>query len=347
MKPSVKNLIYLAIIAVLLTACKHSTDAGKNLGQSAIKVVTTKVSFAESSYSLSYSGTIEASQTIPLSFQTSGTVENVYVEAGDAVKKGQLLASVDNSDMSNIYHVTLAKFQQAEDAYNRLKKVHDEGSLPEIKWVEMVTNYEQAKSSLELSKNNLDKCNLRAPVDGIIGHRNIEPGQSSISLSITPFDIVDIKTVYVKVSVPENEIGKIKKGLKASFSASALNDKVFEGEVSNISPVADVISRTYAIKISVKNSGLELKPGMICDVTINLNSESTPIVVPYKAVSKDREGNTFVYIVSSDNNRVKKQIIKTGNYNDSGIEIISGLTTGQVIVSEGTEKLSDNSLISL
>jgi RND family efflux transporter MFP subunit len=341
-----KKVIYTAMIIALMTGCGKPKTTLPNQ-EKTVKVSTAKVSTGESSYSLRYSGTIEASQIIPLTFQTTGTIEKIYVEVGDIVKKGQLLANIDNSDMLNIYNITLAKYEQAKDAYDRLKSVHDQGSLTEIKWVEMESNLEQAKSSLEMSKNNLDKCNMWAPVDGIVGRRNISPGQSAISALLAPIELVQIENVLVKISVPENEIGKITKGQKATFSVSALEGKRFEGFVVNVSPVADVISRTYTVKISVKNLKYELKPGMVCDVILSLNRETVPLVVPYKAVSKDSDGKSFVFVVSPDGTRVIKQNVTVGNYCESGIEVLSGLTPGQVVVSAGCEKLTDNSLISL
>ena len=340
-----KKAFYLFLVVTVMASCGHKNDQAP--AEKKFSVKTLKVQSTKSVSNLRYSGTIEASQTIPLTFQTSGIIEKIYVEAGDAVKKGQLLATVNKSDLQNIYDASLAKYRQAKDAYDRLKTVHEQGSLPEIKWVEMVTNLEQAKSSLELTKNNLDKCNLRAPDNGVIGHRNIEPGQSAIGSSLAPIELVKIETVMVKVSVPENEISKFKKGLKASFSVSALNDKQFEGEVTNISPVADAISRTYPIKITVKNANLELKPGMVCDVALDLKCEKEIVVIPYNAVTTGKDGKPFVFVVSTDNKTVKKQTVTTGNYQDSGIEVLSGLTIGVTIVVEGKEKLSDNSLISL
>ncbi|NVN93971.1 MAG: efflux RND transporter periplasmic adaptor subunit [Bacteroidetes bacterium] len=340
-----KKLIYPAILIAILTGCSpknQETASEKNIAVSASEVKSERMEV-----NLRYSGTIEASQTIPLTFQTTGTVETVLVDAGDVVKKGQLLATIDNSNSQNMYEITLSKYQQAKDAYDRLKTVHDQGSLSEIKWVEMETNLEQAKSSLALSKSNLDKCNLRAPLDGIIGRRNIEPGMSSVGISSSPFELVEINTVNVKISVPENEIGKIKKGEKASFIVSALNNKQFEGVITNVSPVADAFSRTYEAKISLKNPNLELKPGMVCDVTLNITTEKEMVLIPYQSVSKDKNGKACVYIIDASRKRAKKQIVETGNYYGNNLEILSGLCKGQMIVSEGKDKLSDNSLINL
>jgi RND family efflux transporter MFP subunit len=340
-----KKCIEMVTIVLLMAGCSNRQGIRKE-EIPAIKVITLTVQVVNSQQNFRYSGTIEPSQTIPLTFRTPGTVQKIYVEVGDVVKKDQLLAVVDNSDMLNIYNVTLAKYQQAKDAYDRLKSVHNQGSLPEIKWVEMESNMGQAKSSLELSKNNLDKCNMYAPVDGIVGRRNIEPGQSAIGASLSPIELVQIGTVFVKVSVPENEISKISKGQKADFSLSALEGRQFEGVVTNVSPVADIISRTYSVKIAVKNPKYELKPGMVCDVNLKNDRKEDSLIIPYQAVKQDTDGRTFVFVVT-ENNRVKKQNVTVGKYQGSGIEVLDGLMVGQKVVCEGMEKLSENSLINL
>jgi len=312
-----------------------------------IKVKAVQVSTSTGNSDFRYSGSIEPSLTVPLSFQTTGTVDQIYVDEGDVVKKGQLLASLEKDDMNNIYQVALSKYKQAKDAYDRLKSVHDEGSLTEIKWVEMETGYEQAKSSLDIAKSNLDKCDLRASINGVIARRNIEPGQSSISLNMANFELVDMKNVLVKVSVPENEISKMKPGIKAIITVSALDNKEFQGTVTKVNPVAETFSRTYEIKISVPNAGYELKPGMVCDVQLKTASSKSMITVPYQCITEDKDGNAFVYAIDSDRTRVHKLVVKTGNYMGDRVVILSGLETGQLVVAEGKEKLSDNSLIEL
>lgn len=339
-----KTMILSAIVIVLF-GCKQKQETTQKEVTS-LKVKAQQVQTASGLSNLRYSGTVEAAQTIPLSFQSSGTVERVLVQAGDAVRKGQLLATVDKADNQSIYNSSLAMYQQAKDAYDRLKQVHDNGSLSEVKWVEMETNLKKAESQLEVAKNSLEKCNLYAPVSGIIGKRNVEPGQSALS-SFAPLELVKIETVLVKISVPENEIGKIKKGMNASFTVSALDNKQFEGTITNVGVVADQFSRTYEVKITVKNPELEIKPGMVCDVTLNSTTEKQMVLVPYNAITKDSDGNSIVFVVNDDQKSVRKQVVKVGDYQTSGLEILSGLSANQTVVTEGKEKLTENTPIIL
>ncbi len=338
-------MIISAMALCMLFACNPMQNQENLPSTKPITVTTVMVKKEKVVTALRYSGTVEAYQSIPLNFQTTGTVEKVLVDAGDIVHKGQLLATLDETDSKSMYEITLSQYQQAKDAYERLKTVHGQGSLPEIKWVEMESKLDQAQSSLNLAKNNLDKCNMYAPVNGMVGRRNTEPGMSSISITSAPLELVDIKQVYVKISVPENEVARIVKGMKTSFTVSALNDKEFRGVVANISPVADRISRTYEAKILVQNPALALKPGMVCDVKMETAMEKEQVFVPYPSVSKDSENHVYVFLVDTAAKRARKQIIKTGLYQDAGLEVISGLEPGQIIVNGGKEKLSDNSLI--
>jgi RND family efflux transporter MFP subunit len=273
-------------------------------------------------------------------------VLKVFVNEGDAVRKGQLLATVDKTDAQNMYEITLSKYKQAKDAYKRLKEVHENGSLPDVKWVEMETNLQQAESSLKIAKNNLKKSNLYAPESGIIGKRNIDPGMNSIGNTFSPLEIVKIESVYVKIAVSENEIVKIRKGLRASFTISALGDKTFEGTVASVGVVADRISRTYEVKILVRNKNMEMKPGMVCDVNLGIAPDKSIVAVPYSAVDADKDYNKFVYVVDVKTKEVHKRIIQTGNYQNNDIEVLSGLSLGEKVVSEGKQKLTDNCKVS-
>jgi RND family efflux transporter MFP subunit len=330
-------------LLLLLAACSTPKEKSGS-EQMAIKVKTVKVKQSATSQALTFSGTVIPYQSIPVGFQTTGTVQKVLVDEGMAVRKGQLLATLDKTDLMNMFTLSEAKYKQALDAYNRLKEVHDKGSLTDIKWVEMETNLQQAESSMNIAKNNLEKANLTAPESGWIGRRNVEPGMSAISIN-TPFEIVKIDRVYIRLSVPENEIAKIKQGMAATFSIPAIDNQQFSGEVSIVGVVADQFSRTYEVKILANNPDNLMKPGMIGDVTLE-GDQTSANVIDYLAVTRDSKG-TFVYKVDGSRTSVAKQPVKTGHISSEGIEIIEGLKVGDEVVCEGLEKISENSKIEL
>lgn len=338
------RILTSALALTLLAGCANKNE--KAVESAPIKVTTATVVNQSTVQRLNYSGTVEAGQTIPLTFEMTGTVQKVLVEAGDAVSAGQLLATIDKTDARNMYEMTLAKQKQAQDAYDRLKTVYEKGSLPEVKWIEMQTNLEQANSSLKIAENNLKKCELKSPVSGIVGRRNVEPGMSALSITGVPIEIVDLKTVNIKISIPEKEIGKLKKGAEATFTVGALGGKEFVGEVTNISPVADRLSRTYEAKIQVNNRGGELKPGMVCDVRIDIADNQKRLLVPYLCVTRDNENQQYVYLIDKKANTAQKRIVTTGNYYDKFLEITSGLNEGDLVVKNGKDKLTNNCLIS-
>ena len=338
------RILTSALALALLAGCANKNE--KAAESAPIKVTTATVVNQSTVQRLNFSGTVEAGQTIPLTFEMTGTVQKVLVEAGDAVSAGQLLATIDKTDARNMYEMTLAKQKQAQDAYDRLKSVYEKGSLPEVKWIEMQTNLEQANSSLKIAENNLKKCELKSPVSGIVGRRNVEPGMSALSITGAPIEIVDLKTVNIKISIPEKEIGKLKKGAEATFTVGALGGKVFDGEVTNISPVADRLSRTYEAKIQVNNRGGELKPGMVCDVRIDIADNQKRLLVPYLCVTRDNENQQYVYLIDKKANTAQKHIVTTGNYYDKFLEITSGLNEGDLVVKNGKDKLTNNCLIS-
>ena len=334
-----KQITYLSLIVILLASCQSKTNNTEEESSIVkVKLKTENVQILNNNLELKYSGSIEAWKTIPISFQTSGTVQQIFVEEGQKVKKNQLLASLDKSDASSSYAIALAKQKQAEDAYNRLKSVHEQGSLPEIKWVEVLTNLTQARSMAQISKSNLDKCNLLSPVNGFVGKRYLEQGMSAIQVK-SPFEIVEINKVFIKISVPENEIAYIKKGQKANIKVSALNANDFTGYVDNIGIVANKFSRTYNVKILVNNSNLDIKPGMVCDVNLNVGKEKAKLVVSAKSLDVDEKGNVFVYVLMNNKKDVVKKTVSIGKYYNNYVEILSGLTEGDLIIKEGKEKL--------
>lgn len=336
-----KTLKYLISFVIMGMLCLGTgCSDGAKLSNLPVKVQVQRVEPFNASKTFSYSGTIEAVESTPLSFAVNGTVLRVYVSEGDFAKKRQLLAELNDATFKNAFEMAQATLKRAEDAYKRLKPMYDRGSLPEIKFVEVETGLEQAQAAAAIAQKSLNDCKLYAPIDGFVGKRSIEPGMNVLP-GLATISLLDIDKVYARVSVSENEIAQIDKGKEASITVGALNGRTFQGTVEEVGVLADPIAHTYKVKISLFNGDHAIKPGMICEAKIMTSDTINGIVVPNQAVRVDEKGKAFVYIV--DRNNALRKYVEIGRLVNGGIEIRSGLNVGELVVVAGQQKLVDNS----
>lgn len=339
----IKWLLPMALI-LLSQSCQTKDEQNTpktNHKNKLVKVIVKKVDADGTDNSLTYNGTITPTITTPLSFLLPGTITNIYVEEGDFVNKGKTLAKLDESTYRTAYEGTTATEKQAQDAYNRLKTVYDKGSLPEIKWQEITAKLQQAKSTNKIAYQNLSNTILKAPSDGYIGKRNVEVAESAIT-GIPILSLVSINNVYVKIAVPENEINKFNKNISADISIPAIGSEFYKGKVDKIGVVANTVSKTYDVKIKVANKKKVIKPGMACDVTIKMNPEVDIITIPYQSLTKGEDGDNYVFVVDPNSKIVSKKKVQLGSFVNNKIEIISGISKGDLIVVEGKQKITDN-----
>jgi RND family efflux transporter MFP subunit len=340
-----KNKMNLLVVFFIGTACSlwGCSNRSDNQDHAAVNVQIEKVKPTDVSQELAYSGTIEESETIPLTFSSVGTVSKVYVSEGAFVKKGQLLASLDSTSSQNTYVMMHASELQAEDASKRLTPMYKNGNLPDVKYIEVETGLQKAKASAAIARKNLDDCNLYATV--YVGKRSIEPGMTAMP-NLASITLVIINKVFARISVSENEIAQIHKGQKAIVTIGALGSAHYDGAVEEIGVVADQIAHTYKIKIGIPNKELSIKPGMICSAIIEIPSAVHGVVVPARSVMIDESGKNFVYVVSSQN-KAMRQYVTTGQLLNSGIEVLEGLQANDPIVVEGQHKLIENASVQI
>jgi membrane fusion protein, multidrug efflux system len=329
-----------AIVSISLIGCGDSS--GNKLSNTSINVEVKTTTNYDGRQEIAYSGTIEESETTPLSFSGIGTVARVLVSEGDYVKKRQLLAVLNDETYKNAYEMSSATLKQAEDAYKRLLPMYKNGNLPEIKLVEVETGLQQAKSATAIAQKSLNDCKLYSPVDGVVGKRSIEPGMSALP-NLTSINIVKIEKVFARVPVSENEISLVKKGNKAKIKIAALGNSEFIGNVEEIGVMADPLAHTYKIKIGIANGNRQIKPGMICNVVLDKPSQTAGLFVKSRSVLVDEQGRNFVYAVNQ--NKAVKKYVKTGKLLNNGVEITEGLEAGEQVVVTGQQKLVDGSLV--
>ncbi len=332
----VKLKYVFALVLVCMTSCigKKEDAAFRD----AIPVKVQEAMLSTEANERNYVGTIEEVSASSLSFQMAGNVQSVLVSEGQRVSKGQLLAVLDRSTANNVHEAALATLKQAQDGYDRLTVLHDKGSLPDIKFVEIQTSLQQAQSSESIARKSLSDCNLYAPFSGVIAVRSIDPGMNMMP-GIPAFKLVSIDKVKVKASIPENEIALIKEGQTARVNVAALNHRVYEGKIKEKGVMANPLSHTYEIKVELNNPEKELMPGMVCEVLILSDTIATGIVMPNSAIQMHHTGEHFVWLAKDS--IAKQKVVTIGAITNQGVVITSGLTQGDKVIVEGNQKVSE------
>lgn len=334
--------IALACCLVLFAACGNKTTQKPENLQPCKTIVARKSNLDNQWY---YVGEVEAKTSTSVGFRVPGTIMRVYVNEGDYVSKGQLLAELGPQDMQNSYDIARATLNQAEDAMRRVNIMHNEQSIPEIKYVEVQTKLEQARSVFAAAKKRLADTKLYAPVAGVIGKRSIEVGEN-YGMLLSAFTIFDLSQVMVKIPIPEREISKIKKGDEASICVLALGDSVrFKAHVDKISVMGDRLTHSYEVRLSVNNRQGQLMPGMVCNVQLWPKSTSgiKGFVLPVNAVKANAANEHYVWVV--DGGKACRRRVDIGMYSKDGIVIYDGINDGDHVIVEGQNKVSEGQKI--
>ena len=288
-----------------------------------------------------YPGYLEEGQSVEMAFKYGGTLQQLNVKQGSSVRKGQTLARVSSPQMESTQRSAQATLEQAQDAYDRLKKVHDNGSLPEIKWQEMVANLEKAQSALDLANAMLADNTIKAPFNGTVASVNAEIGENIAPL--TPIiRLINTKGMAVKISVPENEISKVQVGDSAEIVIPALNDMHLKGKIIEKSMTASLLTHSYPVKVLIEQPDKELSPGMIGKVVLKSNV-SKGIIVPANAILINQEGK-FVWVV--EDGRATRRKITLAGYSGNGVIVSEGLKTDDIVIVEGYQKVSEGMKVS-
>ncbi len=341
----IKILLLLAIV-ILGSACSNKKE---NRQKAPTQVKTEVVTAGGQMTNESYVGIVEENEATAVSFTGMGVVKRMLVREGQAVGRGQLLALMDDTQARNLLTGAEAQMAQAEDALQRYGMLHDAGSLPEVQWVEIQSKVAQARSQLAVAKKNLADCRLVAPVSGIIGRQQVKAGETAVP-SQAVVTILDVSRVKVKVSVPEAEMNAITPHTPSMIIVEAAGKKVSGGRIEK-GVVADAMTHTYDIRINVPNGDRKLLPGMVAQVKLQPTPTPSPregslTTLPITSVQRRPDGSLFVWTVDNQK-KAHRTAVTVGASQGNRICIMSGVTAGQRVVTEGYQKLSEGTEVKL
>ena len=281
-----------------------------------------------------------------------GIVRRVLVSEGQTVGRGQLIAELDDTQARNLLDGARASVAQAEDALIRYGQLHDKGSMTDAQWVEVQSKVAQARSQLAVAEKNLADCRLTAPVSGIIGRRNVSAGETAMP-SQAVVTILDITSVKVRFSVPEAEMAAIAPQTPTRIQVDAIG-REFRGGRIDKGIQADALTHTYDLRVRVENKERVLLPGMVAKVAIATPSSSSPsavaaesfgeVLLPLTSVQRRPDGSLFIWTIASDS-IAHRTSVTIGASKGDRIAILSGITEGTRVVTEGYQKLSEGTKV--
>lgn len=323
-----------------LSGCKDKKTSEKPTLSPPVRVAVEVMSAGDVENTRIYSGTVSSASTTTISFSMPGTITNLYAEEGQQVKKGQMLARIKSGNLENARNIAYAELAEAEDGYERLKKLHDAKALPDVKWVEMEQKLQQARNAAQIADRALADASLQSPVSGTVSRKFADVGQTVISVQPV-YEIISTEALNVEVPIPENSIGDFRIGMKATVSFDRDDLSSVEGKVVQKSVSADPLTRSYTVKIGIGSENGKIMPGMIANVTFENpgieKKENSVFVLPSQAVLLNEDNRLFVWKVK--NGKAERQFVEADELASHGVIVTSGLTPGDSIIVEGMQKV--------
>ncbi|CAN1572678.1 AcrA Membrane-fusion protein [Flavobacteriaceae bacterium] len=292
---------------------------------------------------LEVQGSINTNENVLVQPEFPGNLVELNVKAGQRVSKGQVLARTDDGGMSQQLASAENQYALAKTTFERQKNLWSQKIGSEIQYLQAQTQMISAQKGVAQIKAQIAKTVIRAPFSGTIDEVFVEKGEVVSASPQGLMRIVNLGNMYVSTSIPETYIGKLKIGTEVDVFLTSLG-KTYKGKVRQIGNFINPNNRSFGIEVSVPNPENLLRPNQVAKLKVIDYVSKNAVVVPTNIIQQDGQKNTFVYTVINSNGKTgvaKKVIVKTGQSSDNVTEILSGLDSDAIIVTEGMNTISD------
>ena len=363
--------IWIAVVVIVIVAvAAWAMSGGKK--EEDINFKEEKVALKTLQNSVTATGTIEAVTSVTVGTQVSGIVNKLYVDYNSQVKKGQVIAELDKTNLLSELNTAKANLASAQSSLNyqaanmeRYKTLYKKGLVSVDEYENALLTYRQAKEQVASSKENVQRAQtnlgyatITSPIDGTVISKSVEEGQTVAASFNTPelFTIAkDLTNMQVVANVDEADIGNVKEGDRVTFTVDAYPDDTFEGTVKQVRLEATTTNNvvTYEVVISAPNADLKLKPGLTANVTIYTQERSGVLAVANKALrftpTKETVGKDMKIVDCKGKNKVwtlngntlTAHPVTIGQSDGINTEITKGLKQGDKIVTEIVVKVPE------
>ncbi len=345
LKMSSKFLPFAIIFTVSVFININCTDQQAAGGDSAMPPMPVEVApVLEQTVADKYEavGTIEAIEEITVVSEIDAAVISLPFEEGSHIKQGDLIAQLDDSQLSAEFIRAEALFNQSKSTYERVKTIVDQKAGTPQDMDDALASLKVAEANLKLAKARLNKTRIIAPFNGLIGSRRVSVG-SFLRTGETITELANLSEIRINFSAPERYLSELKRGAEVIVSSPVFPGHSVNGRIIAIEPIINADTRTARIVARVQNPGHKFRPGMSANVSVILSERPLALTIPMEAVFES--GNqSFVFVVNPDST-VKQVAITTGLQLPDVVEVMSGLEGGMQVIKAGHQKLFEGAKV--
>jgi RND family efflux transporter MFP subunit len=339
------TFLLLTTMAVVLTACNGDSQAARVIDD-AIAVKVSPVTTTRYAPVLKYSGTMASTAEARLSFKIGGIISKIYVKEGDHVVRGQLLATLDLTEVNAQAQQASQSVEKVQRDVNRVKNLYND-TVATLEQVQNATTQLQvAEESLRIARFNQQYAQIRATENGTVLKKIMNEGElASSGAAVFMMNGTAGNDWVIRFGVSDKDWAVLKKGDKASVEIDAYPGKSFTGIITEIAQGADVASGTYEVEVKILPNGARFAAGLFSTVQLQPAAEQKVTLVPVEAITEANDRTGYVYTVNADGKTVTKNKVTIAFLENNKAAIVSGLDSAIEVITEGVGYLTDRSVV--
>lgn len=299
---------------------------------------------------LELQGNVTTKDLLMIYPEYSGVLTNVYVVEGQKVRKGEVLAKIDDGGLSQQLAQLKIQAELAKTTFERQQRLWDQKIGSEMQYLQAKSNYEAQNQAIAQLEQQVAKTIVRAPFSGTIDDVLTEQGSVVMPGQTELLRIINLDNMYIVTDVPEKYIANITRNKKVEVEFPVLGKKI-DSKVRQVGNFINPANRTFKVEVSVPNKDKSIKPNLTAKLRINDYSNQNALLIPQGIISENADGEQYIYIVTdkagNDEAVAEKKIIQTGLTQGDYIEVISGLEAGNEIILEGARSVNDGQTVKI
>ena len=347
-KSAILHYTFFIIHLLLLISCKEETKTQTTIitDQSIVPVQLAKVEQTVRAEPIVASGLVASTDEARLSFKVGGVIQKIFIKEGQRVSKGQILATLDLTEINA--QVSQAQFgvEKSERDFKRVQNMFKDTAATLEQMQNVTTGYDVAKQNLQIAKFNRTYSQIVAPMSGTVTKKLANEGEligsSSPILFLSSGSASDW---VVRVGITDKDWARLRLGDKATVNLDAYPNEPLVGTVSELAPIADPMNKLYEVEIKINPNGKRLASGMFGKIELKPSQTRSYAIVPIEAILEGSGKNAFVYVLDESRKKVKKIAIITAYIEGDKILITSGLEKISEVITSGGAFLTEKSLV--